>query len=138
MSLHGLGVSYIGLVLLDLSNCLLMSLSAGLPKLSYSNRVFGCSIPFSQQLKRYEPSQILSPLSTNHVRATSSQHGVASRGKQLKEDFKARHKEGQRQKLKAASTEHTATLSKWDLTIGLEIHAQLNTQRKLFSGFCRL
>lgn len=25
---------------------------------------------------------------------------------------------------------------KWELTVGLEIHAQLNTERKLFSGMC--
>jgi aspartyl-tRNA(Asn)/glutamyl-tRNA(Gln) amidotransferase subunit B len=33
-----------------------------------------------------------------------------------------------------APTGHDARLEKWELTVGIEIHAELNTARKLFSG----
>jgi aspartyl-tRNA(Asn)/glutamyl-tRNA(Gln) amidotransferase subunit B len=35
--------------------------------------------------------------------------------------------------LKSKSKSHNQTLEKWELTVGIEIHAQLNTERKLFS-----
>ena len=60
--------------------------------------------------------------------------GIATRGKQLKDDFKARHKSLQRERSERDSSEKTAKLERWELTVGLEIHAQLNTERKLFSS----
>ena len=50
---------------------------------------------------------------------------------QLKEEAK------QRRAAKHLSNEETeekdARLEKWELTVGIEVHAQLNTERKLFS-----
>lgn len=54
--------------------------------------------------------------------------------KQLKDEAKARKvgtaNEGRRQKRKDVDPR----LADWELTVGIEIHAQLNTARKLFSG----
>ena len=62
--------------------------------------------------------------------ATSSDDDVPYR-KQLKEEAK------QRRAAKHLSNEETeekdARLEKWELTVGIEVHAQLNTERKLFS-----
>jgi aspartyl-tRNA(Asn)/glutamyl-tRNA(Gln) amidotransferase subunit B len=52
--------------------------------------------------------------------------------KQLKDEAKAKRTAG----LKGASQPSGATqknLEDWELTVGIEIHAQLNTARKLFS-----
>jgi len=46
--------------------------------------------------------------------------------KQLKEEAK-------RRKAKDENVSKQQSLSKWELTVGIEIHAQLNTERKLFS-----
>ncbi|KAL8900066.1 MAG: hypothetical protein Q9207_005872 [Kuettlingeria erythrocarpa] len=53
--------------------------------------------------------------------------------KQLKDEAKRKRLEGN--KLDVSSTERNdhAALDRWELTVGLEIHAQLNTERKLFS-----
>ncbi|KAL3426446.1 Glutamyl-tRNA(Gln) amidotransferase subunit B, mitochondrial [Phlyctema vagabunda] len=50
--------------------------------------------------------------------------------KQLKDEAKKRKVEGVGKKAKADNQ----TLEHWELTVGIEIHAQLNTARKLFSA----
>ncbi|TAQ88699.1 hypothetical protein B7494_g2984 [Chlorociboria aeruginascens] len=50
--------------------------------------------------------------------------------KQLKNEAKKRRAEGSVQNSKAK----IGKLDEWELTVGIEIHAQLNTERKLFSG----
>ena len=56
-------------------------------------------------------------------------------GKQLKDDFKQKRIEKRLAKTQLSETQasRAATLARWDLTVGLEIHAQLNTDKKLFS-----
>jgi aspartyl-tRNA(Asn)/glutamyl-tRNA(Gln) amidotransferase subunit B len=49
--------------------------------------------------------------------------------KELKQERKARAKERHSKDKSSGENE------KWIITCGLEIHAQLNTKRKLFSGF---
>lgn len=49
--------------------------------------------------------------------------------KQLREEAKAAKKQGAKKKTKGDSQ----TVDGWELTVGIEIHAQLNTERKLFS-----
>jgi len=52
--------------------------------------------------------------------------------KQLKDEAKARKLAGQtKQSLKNSNSD--PRLDKWELTVGIEIHAELNTTRKLFS-----
>ncbi|CAL3968955.1 unnamed protein product [Diplocarpon coronariae] len=66
---------------------------------------------------------------TTRARTNSGSAGppVAYR-KQLKDEAKKRKAEGGRK-----SNRDNQTLDNWELTVGIEIHAQLNTERKLFS-----
>lgn len=50
--------------------------------------------------------------------------------KQWKDEAKLAKKQGNKKKSKGDSQ----TVDGWELTVGIEIHAQLNTSRKLFSG----
>lgn len=54
-------------------------------------------------------------------------------GKQLKDEFKRKRIEKQIATNQNPLEKRTAKLDRWDLTVGLEIHAQLNTAHKLFS-----
>lgn len=53
--------------------------------------------------------------------------------KQLKDEAKKRKVEGTG-KSKKKKKKKNQKLDDWELTVGIEIHAQLNTERKLFSG----
>lgn len=53
--------------------------------------------------------------------------------KQLKDEAKQR-KDVARGTAPSEFAIDDAKLATWELTVGLEIHAQLNTERKLFSG----
>lgn len=53
--------------------------------------------------------------------------------KQLKDEARQR-KHVARGTASNESASDDAKLAAWELTVGLEIHAQLNTKRKLFSG----
>ena len=58
--------------------------------------------------------------------------------KQLKDESRERKKKGKQIDESALPESRPnidpALLEKWELTVGLEIHAQLNTEHKLFSG----
>ena len=62
--------------------------------------------------------------------ATSSDDDVPYR-KHLK--AKAKQRRGAKQLGNKETKEKDARLKKWELTVGIEVHAQLNTERKLFS-----
>jgi len=62
------------------------------------------------------------------TRSSSAEPPVAYR-KQLKDEAKIRKAGGGKK-----SNKVNQTLDKWELTVGIEIHAQLNTARKLFSS----
>ncbi|EKD17691.1 uncharacterized protein L3040_003572 [Drepanopeziza brunnea f. sp. 'multigermtubi'] len=49
--------------------------------------------------------------------------------KQLKDEARKRKADGGKK-----SDKHNQSLDEWELTVGIEIHAQLNTERKLFSS----
>jgi len=53
--------------------------------------------------------------------------------KQLKDEAKKR-RAAERLGPNAQKTRANSPLEKWELTVGIEIHAQLNTERKLFSS----
>ncbi|KAL9611608.1 MAG: hypothetical protein Q9167_003766 [Letrouitia subvulpina] len=53
--------------------------------------------------------------------------------KQYKDDLKRRHKAGANGLEGDEKHARDLRLEKWELTVGIEIHAQLNTRRKLFS-----
>ena len=55
--------------------------------------------------------------------------------KQLKDEAKAKRDAGADSASKASTASHEKLLN-WELTVGIEIHAQLNTARKLFSRKC--
>ena len=54
--------------------------------------------------------------------------------KQLKDEAKQKRLGGDGQTEKKRRKEKDPRLERWELTVGIEIHAQLNTERKLFSG----
>ena len=80
-----------------------------------------------QPLLSSSPSTSYSPSSS----ATDAGAATPLR-KQLKEQAKALKQSGGGGKKKKKNTDNQ-TIPGWDLTIGIEIHAQLNTQHKLFS-----
>lgn len=75
--------------------------------------------------KRYHETQSLSQTTSE---ATIQPAAIPFR-KQIKDDAKRRKAEGTG---KVAKVDNQ-NLEKWELTVGIEIHAQLNTKRKLFS-----
>ena len=62
---------------------------------------------------------------------TVSDNNVPYR-KQLKDEAKRRRAAGE-SKNNAPQKSGDARAEKWELTVGIEVHAQLNTERKLFS-----
>ena len=63
---------------------------------------------------------------------TAQSTGATPLRKQLKDEAKQR-RAAARNATPAPSTESQRKLKDWELTVGIEIHAQLNTARKLFS-----
>lgn len=84
-----------------------------------------CPRPYSSRLPTLtSPSSSVRRLQTS---ASESQDRVPLR-KQLKQNAKAlKAEKRQRRESEEASRQ------KWELTVGIEIHAQLNTETKLFS-----
>lgn len=84
--------------------------------------------------RHWTPSRRL--LSTQHVQsATSSIAGDAKPfvplRKQLKDETKAKRLQGKgKKKSRGASSQ----VEGWELTVGIEVHAQLDTDSKLFSS----
>lgn len=68
-----------------------------------------------------------------HTTQTSTDSSLADSPiayrKQLKDEAKTRKADGAKK-----SNKDNQTLDEWELTVGIEIHAQLNTARKLFSS----
>lgn len=54
--------------------------------------------------------------------------------KQLKDLAKERRASGESKSAKRDAKRKDLSLERWELTVGIEIHAQLNTERKLFSS----
>lgn len=95
------------------------------------------SKPFRKQLKDQAQAKRalegISPLDASLVTASKPENPIIPFRKQLKNEAKAR-KESSASSLidrKRVSNEYHPH---WELTVGIEIHAQLNTPRKLFSS----
>ncbi|KAK4094234.1 hypothetical protein Purlil1_1725 [Purpureocillium lilacinum] len=82
--------------------------------------------PVGHLLRSASPARALHA-ATNGA-PTSSQTPAVPLRKQLKEEAKLAKKQG-----KKKSKGDSQTVDGWELTVGIEIHAQLNTSRKLFS-----
>ncbi|KAK3388475.1 hypothetical protein B0T20DRAFT_457128 [Sordaria brevicollis] len=91
-----------------------------------ANARAGAVIP-SRQL---QPRQFARHLTTETSSTTSSPPPVTPFRKQLKEQAKALKKSGAKKK----KSSDNQTVPGWELTVGIEIHAQLNTSAKLFSS----
>lgn len=81
-----------------------------------------------QQQARYLTTET-TPLATASTTTTPPPPAAPFR-KQLKEQAKALKKSGANKKKKSSDNQ---TVPGWELTVGIEIHAQLNTSHKLFS-----
>jgi aspartyl-tRNA(Asn)/glutamyl-tRNA(Gln) amidotransferase subunit B len=57
--------------------------------------------------------------------------------KQLKDEAKAKKSASSEMRGKTKKQDIDPRLKNWELTVGIEIHAQLNTARKLFSCTCK-
>ena len=72
---------------------------------------------------------------TNAVRFQTS--NVVPLRKQLKDEAKAKKSASIETRGKTKKQDIDPRLKNWELTVGIEIHAQLNTARKLFSCMCK-
>ncbi|KAA6409048.1 MAG: glutamyl-tRNA(Gln) B subunit [Lasallia pustulata] len=63
----------------------------------------------------------------------SAPEGVVPFRKQLKDEVKQKRLAGDDKAKRKRGEGKNPRLEKWELTVGIEIHAQLNTERKLFS-----
>ncbi|KAH6623675.1 GatB/GatE catalytic domain-containing protein [Chaetomium tenue] len=80
--------------------------------------------------RQTNPSRTFSnQIETKSTASTPPPANVIPLRKQLKDDAKALKATGKKKKKKADNQ----TVPGWELTVGIEIHAQLNTARKLFS-----
>ncbi|KAK8183315.1 GatB/GatE catalytic domain-containing protein [Phyllosticta capitalensis] len=76
--------------------------------------------------------QFVTQLPSRNLHATPPRHEALSFRAQQKEDAKRRRAQTGSKSTKSKSP-LDAQLEKWELTVGIEIHAELNTARKLFS-----
>lgn len=95
--------------------------------LSYQSRFSARQVPF------FDTKLDISPPREASQQSFHSQSSFRKQGKELKDDYKVQRREKQLHKAQASSSDYCSKLARWDLTVGLEIHAQLNTRRKLFS-----
>lgn len=73
--------------------------------------------------------------SSRWLQSQASSGDIEPLRRQLKDEAKAKKSKKNKVKLPdAGDLVGTPISRKWELTVGLEIHAQLNTERKLFSG----
>lgn len=85
-------------------------------------------IPQSPLARQQNPISLTPHIRRLQTSSTYSQDRVPIR-KQLKQDAKAvKSRKRERREQEEASRQ------KWELTVGVEIHAQLNTETKLFSS----
>lgn len=97
--------------------------------LSQSYVCSSCLRKARQLVQRTRPSQQRHALQT----ATTSLPNVPFR-KHLKDEAKQKRAAGEGKSSKKKSVHNDPRLEKWELTVGIEIHAELNTAQKLFSS----
>ncbi|KAF1984412.1 glutamyl-tRNA amidotransferase subunit B [Aulographum hederae CBS 113979] len=102
-----------------------------IPKSFYmAARPIGGPIAGAWQTKRLFVCHIFRSLQTSHTTGEI----VVPFGKQLKDEAKKKRQYGESKSSRKASKGADPRLEKWELTVGIEIHAELNTARKLFSS----
>lgn len=90
----------------------------------------GAPLPSRQLQPRQHARHLTTETSPAHPSTTTSSPAAAAPfRKQLKEQAKALKKSGHKKK----KSSDNQTVPGWELTVGIEIHAQLNTAHKLFS-----
>jgi aspartyl-tRNA(Asn)/glutamyl-tRNA(Gln) amidotransferase subunit B len=84
------------------------------------------------------PNRLSTPYATRSLSTDSqpAQHDDTPFRKLLKDTAKQQKKQDRAASAsrKKSNKDNDARLEKWELTVGIEIHAELNTARKLFSG----
>ncbi|KAK1779633.1 glutamyl-tRNA amidotransferase [Copromyces sp. CBS 386.78] len=93
------------------------------------------ALPWRQQhlqprLQQQQARYLTTETNTTTTNASTPPPPTAPFRKQLKEQAKALKKSGQKKK----KSSDNQTVPGWELTVGIEIHAQLNTAHKLFSS----
>lgn len=83
---------------------------------------------YSKQYRKVIPLCILYRVPTKQWQRSNS---TVSFRKQLKDEARARKAQGDQHRNRSLESNVN---SEWELTVGIEIHAQLNSDRKLFSG----
>lgn len=81
------------------------------------------SVSLNQRILNFRPYHLSESRRTDLVSAPLR--------KELKDEVKAKKNVGGKRE---TTTTHTWPLEEWELTVGIEIHAQLNAKHKLFSG----
>jgi aspartyl-tRNA(Asn)/glutamyl-tRNA(Gln) amidotransferase subunit B len=94
----------------------------------------------SGNLRRAAPNTLLRPCAIRRIHTKAESGGAAAGAttenttvayrKQLKDETKQRKAAGELEKARPSSE----VVEGWELTVGIEIHAQLNTSKKLFSS----
>ncbi|CZT52177.1 related to PET112 protein [Rhynchosporium secalis] len=98
--------------------------------------LFGGQLPYTgclRQLRHSRKTAQSMRSQRHHTTHASTESSSADPSnayrKQLKDEAKLRKADGRKK-----SNKDNQRLDEWELTVGIEIHAQLNTARKLFSG----
>jgi hypothetical protein len=86
---------------------------------------------YQSQCPRPGPKNFERGFVANAVRFQAS--NVVPLRKQLKDEAKAKKSASSETRGKTKKQDIDPRLKNWELTVGIEIHAQLNTTRKLFS-----
>lgn len=71
---------------------------------------------------------------TRALHSSTVRANVVPFRKQLKDEANQKRLAGVRKSEKKTGKGQDPRLEKWELTVGIEIHAHLNTERKLFSS----
>ena len=96
----------------------------------------------SRRAKRLAAPSLVAHFSTSGSQSNVLQQIAEERQSESYEPFRKQYKDEQRKRRlegihKKSSTEISeSTIANWELTVGLEVHAQLNTDHKLFSRMC--
>ncbi|KAK7552559.1 Glutamyl-tRNA amidotransferase subunit B, mitochondrial [Phyllosticta citricarpa] len=92
-----------------------------------------CTSCLQSRIRPIRPSQFTPQLQSRSLSASVPHHEELSFRAQQKEVSKRRRAETGSKSSKNKTSPLDARLDKWELTVGIEIHAELNTARKLFS-----
>lgn len=84
-----------------------------------------------QKLTAIKPSSLFQ---RRLLQTSTTPEDIVPFRKQLKDEAKRKWLEGNSKVSKTSSKGRDPRLEKWELTVGIEIHAELNTARKLFSS----